>query len=128
MAGVAIAVAALTAGCAGPSKTEWSAATFGTLPPDYQEQIHGFLDVALKDPYSAHVDIGTPRKAAALRGLVNGGGYAYGYSVTVAVNAKNSFGGYTGTEVYTFFFAATGKMAALDSTTSSSLVFPAPRE
>lgn len=50
-----------------------------------------------KDPTSAQIrDIQIGNRAKWYRGVVNGGGYNYGWEITFNVNAKNSFGGYVG--------------------------------
>jgi len=61
--------------------------------------------MVLKDPESARYRFGTPKKAYVNEGLAYGGGVAwYGWLVDVAVNAKNSFGGYTGAKPYVALF------------------------
>lgn len=51
----------------------------------------------LKDPGSAQVrNVQILGKRGMYNGLVNGGGYSYGWMVQFEVNAKNSFGGYVG--------------------------------
>jgi hypothetical protein len=52
-----------------------------------------FCEILLKDPVSAQYRFSEPRK-----GLLKpwSGGKFYGYLVLTAINAKNSYGGYTG--------------------------------
>jgi hypothetical protein len=65
--------------------------------------LRGYFPRILRDPYSAHFQYGEPVKAVWQAGALAGGGKSYGYLVTVLVNAKNGFGGYTGNERYDFF-------------------------
>ncbi|MGH8273152.1 MAG: hypothetical protein ACRES9_02680 [Gammaproteobacteria bacterium] len=54
-------------------------------------------DSDLKDPASAQVKnvrVVGPKKM--YKGLVNGGGWSYGWQIVFDLNAKNSFGGYVG--------------------------------
>ena len=53
--------------------------------------------VGLKDPGAAQVkDIVIVGKAKWYKGLVNGGGYNYGWEISFQLNGKNSYGGYVG--------------------------------
>jgi hypothetical protein len=62
-----------------------------------QEQIPGYFETILKDPESARYRYGTPFKGQINKGLISGGGIQWiGWVFPVQINAKNSFGGYTG--------------------------------
>lgn len=109
----------LLAGCAGQSATDrnWAkemdaqfnaykatlpepGADYGKYPNNYQALIKEFMNSVLKDPGSAqYSNFSKPRKEHAIadRRAI------YGYSACVMVNAKNSFGGYTGAKQYWFF-------------------------
>ena len=51
----------------------------------------------LKDPGSAQTrNAWTIGRRGMYNGLINGGGYSYGWMVEFQVNGKNSFGGYVG--------------------------------
>lgn len=53
--------------------------------------------VGLKDPSSAQVrDIRVEGPMSWYKGLVQGGGYNYGWQIAFELNAKNSFGAYVG--------------------------------
>jgi len=101
----------LLAGCVGPTQEEITAFNYGTsVPDDYQTQINSYLQSTLLDPYSAHVDLGTPIKFWCQESVLN---QIYpgqklkrwsGWMVTASVNAKNVFGGYTGGKPYGFLF------------------------
>ena len=97
---------ALLAGCAAmPTQQEIAALDYGTPVPDnYKTQISVYLQVTLKDPYSAHIDIQEPIKYWYQEPLLSGGKRHVGWLVKVFVNAKNSFGGYTGSQTYGFLF------------------------
>jgi hypothetical protein len=78
-------------------------ADYGSYPTNYENIIKANLASSLKDPDSArygafskprkeHIITNAPLKEA-----------NYGYSVCVPVNAKNSYGGYTGNHLFWFF-------------------------
>jgi len=108
---IAILAAALStiAGCAPkpPSAVAISSANYGTLPGDYQEQIKNHFNKILKDPYTAQFTFETPYKGLSQDGAMSStnGGVLYGHVVPVQVNAKNSYGGYTGNQLYVFMFS-----------------------
>lgn len=91
---------ALLAGCATLSPEKLASADCGPYPENYEEIIRGWMQEALKDPYSAHLEAGKPAKGAFERGLAAGGGYVFGWKVYAKINAKNSYGGYTGNRTY----------------------------
>ena len=82
------------AGCvSAPTQQEMSAADYGPVPTNYESTIKDYLSQTLKDPYSADIKyLFEPRKDWS--GL--GGNKQFGYAVCAQVNAKNSFGAYTG--------------------------------
>jgi len=95
----------LLGGCAGAFKRPDPSADFGPPPQNYEQAIKDYFEVILKDPESARHRFGTPQKAYANEGLAYGGDVSwYGWLVDVDVNAKNSFGGYTGGKPYMVFF------------------------
>lgn len=90
-------------------------ADYGSYPSNYQEIIKVAFAGQLKDPDSARYSNFTAPKYDQMVHLdyvmhdnviVNAAGVKktaiYGYSSCVSVNAKNSFGGYTGNEQYWF--------------------------
>jgi hypothetical protein len=99
----------LLSGCARQVKPEqdlmstidFSKADYGTPPPDYKLKIKAWLESNLKDPYSAKVSEPTAlRKEVAFQNKQP----IFGYTTCMGVNAKNSYGGYTGIKGYWFFF------------------------
>ena len=82
------------AGCAvtAPPQSELSKANFGELPVNYQELIKNDMPQRLKDPYSAQYEFSSPYKAWCQSGF----SFYYGWLVPITINAKNSYGGYTG--------------------------------
>lgn len=91
-----------TGACGGPSQRDLETADFGTLPAEqvYKAAIVDYFERTLKDPASAQFKWGEPYKGyMGGKGLT---GYHYGWVVPVEVNAKNSFGGYSGFKLYTF--------------------------
>lgn len=63
-----------------------------------QNAIKTFIERSgLKDPNSAQIrDIRIGERSAWVKGLINGGGYNYGWTIKFEINAKNSFGAYVG--------------------------------
>jgi len=85
-------------GCAAPSATELANADYGPYPQEYEQIIKRHLDLVLKDPESAKINI-VKRPSSGWSGL---GGRKYGWIVCAEVNAKNSYGGYTGSRLSYF--------------------------
>ena len=94
------------ASLAPPSAEEIEKADYGILMSQENAQItaQAFLDKHLKDPRSAQYEWGESYKAWLRRGIIHGGGKIFGYRLDVDVNAKNSYGGYTGFKKYVFMF------------------------
>jgi hypothetical protein len=68
------------------------------LPPDYREQIDADFVRTLKDPDSRKITYqGTP----------------YGSLVCGTVNARNSYGGYTGQQLFVAYFSQAGTLATV---------------
>jgi hypothetical protein len=85
-------------GCFRPSAEQLASADYGQYPSDYEQTIKSYMAQRLKDPYSAQYQfLSQPRTA--WNGI---GGLKYGYAVCVLINAKNSFGGYTGSQLSYF--------------------------
>ena len=93
-------LAMFAAGCAkAPTPEEFAKANYGSYPGDYQEVIKRYMNAILKDPSSARYDFYKgPSRAWNRHSILIGGdgSIKFGYAVCVGVNAKNSFGGYTG--------------------------------
>lgn len=91
-----LVVTALLAACAqikAPTQEETDAADYGPDPVDQQSIIKRYYEYRLKDPASAQYrDWSKPVKYW----FGTRGTSTFGYLVCVAVNAKNSLGGYTG--------------------------------
>lgn len=75
-------------------------ADVGTSPENYKDIIENAIRGQLKDPDSAKFSaMTTPRKEVMAENRL----FVYGYSVCVYVNAKNSYGGYVGDQLYWVF-------------------------
>ncbi|MEZ4814321.1 MAG: hypothetical protein R3A80_03830 [Bdellovibrionota bacterium] len=104
-----IIIVGFMAGCSTSAKlteTEAVSEDFGTVagcPTNYELTIKAELSKRLKDPESGQFKFGKCEKGKVFFGLVNGG-TKFGYVVPVLLNAKNSFGGYTGFSLYYFLF------------------------
>ena len=105
---VLLGVASMT-GCAPkpPSSVEICTANYGALPGNYQDLIKAHFNTLLKDPESARYTFLPTYKGYSQDGVLaeSSGGVKYGYGAPVLVNAKNSYGGYTGNQQYAFMFS-----------------------
>lgn len=93
-------------GCSfAPSAKQAAAADYGSYVDagDMHVAADKWLIDNLKDPDSRRVDWGRSGRIWVWNGLL-GGGRKFGYGLAADVNAKNSFGGYTGDKHYIFFF------------------------
>lgn len=80
-------------GCATrPTADELANADYGRYPSDFQGTVKRHMQLRLKDPESARYEFRNP----VVQAWSGYGGRNYGYASCVLVNAKNSFGGYTG--------------------------------
>lgn len=79
---------------------------FGSPPASavYEKEIKSHFEATLKDPYSAHYKFMKPYKAYSNSWVSGKQTYWQGWAVQVSVNAKNSYGGYTGAQEYVFAF------------------------
>lgn len=99
-----------------PTSEEIRAADFGACPTAYEDTIRAHFEQVLKDPESARYEIGRPVKGYYGKTLTNLAGprdIRYGWLVRTGVNAKNSFGGYTGTQEYHCWFRGEELVAAV---------------
>jgi hypothetical protein len=93
-----IFAACVLMGCATPpTREELQMADYGPAPADYQATIKTFMERVLKDPESARYDF----RKTPVQGF-SGNPREYGWVTCVGINAKNSFGGYTGVQQYFF--------------------------
>ncbi|EHM37885.1 hypothetical protein HMPREF0454_04619 [Hafnia alvei ATCC 51873] len=75
-------------------------ADVGSMPSNYKDLVESSIKAQLKDPESAKFyDMTNPRKEV----MVENRNFVYGYSTCVYVNAKNSYGGYAGKQLYWAF-------------------------
>lgn len=125
-----IVVAALSfSGCSALTD-RWTITTVddtasGLAPVHYEASIKSYLETRLKDPFSAHYrHLSAPEKhienvqvVTQSPTLVNVNGRMrvtrkHCWRVTVEVNAKNSYGAYSGWTTYTFLFRGEDIMSA----------------
>jgi len=112
-------------GCETTASTPDNTAMAARVPVDYREKASAYLRRTLKDPYSVR-DAQITEPAVIFVGLVNGGTAP---GVCVQMNAKNSFGAYTGIQVTAVVFRDGQVIAAIppvfDTCTKSTwLPFP----
>lgn len=93
---VVLAVLMLS-GC-GPTQQELRNADYGRPPSNPEEVIRSYMNTRLKDPDSAKYSI----RKGPIQGWNSFGGMLFGYIVCADINAKNSYGGYTGWQPYYF--------------------------
>lgn len=94
-------------GCAStPSVSEQAAADYGgTIEQGRAETIAtSYIAVRLKDPMSAVYSWNAVVKGFSGAAPIAGRKLTYGYLLAGTVNAKNSYGGYTGAVPYQFIF------------------------
>src|SRR5713101_5279301 len=80
-----------------PTPEELATADYGAYPNNYQEIVKGYFAILLKDPYSAQYELWKGPTQMWYSFFDHG---RFGYGVCVGINAKNSYGGYTGLKVH----------------------------
>ena len=98
------------AACA-PSMEAVANLPVGPKPQNAQGQATAFVKNLLKDPYSAHFDQISPARVSTCSYF----GPWRGWYVQLSVNAKNSFGGYTGSSTYYVWFRNGHAVAAVEN-------------
>jgi hypothetical protein len=109
---VVVAFAVVCSGCSVEgtlSPDEIREHQIGQPPADYQSDIETWFQGVLKDPDSARYTFVAGPVAGKMMGTNE---YKYGWLYTVHVNAKNSYGGYTGQERYDLVLNSDGKVLA----------------
>lgn len=103
-------------GCAtAPTPQEQMDAYYGPEPESFESIIKDYMRLRLKDPSSAVYEFsGRPSKMWAGGGLA--GKREFGWGICTSINAKNSFGGYTGAKKY-FFIIRDDMVARMDDAT-----------
>ena len=85
-------------------------ADFGVIP-EVGDDVKAYFAMFLKDPASAQFRKGHLGKAYCNKGIAWGGDVVwYGYAANIYVNAKNSYGGYTGFKPYTVIWNRDGSI------------------
>jgi hypothetical protein len=93
-----IAMLALASCASFPNAQQNASADHGPYPANYKEIVHNYIAKTFKDPYSVRdLEINKPTKGWFTGARIFGEPSAYyGWEVIFTVNAKNSFGAYTG--------------------------------
>lgn len=109
------AVCVMVIGCSPlhPDVTPENLAKCGPRPSQAQaeEYARTWASQALADPFSAVVrDVTVVGPSQNYRGLVNGGGYDFGWTIAFLVNAKNAYGGYAGFQPQKIILTPDGKI------------------
>jgi hypothetical protein len=95
------------AGCAtAPTSEQLAMANYGTPieQADAEQRAKNYLQTALKDPYSAQIRWAPVERGWMREAPIHGGALKFGYILNAGINAKNSYGGYTGEKAYRFLF------------------------
>lgn len=93
------------AGCASPpTQQEIQGADYGAsvYQSDAENVVKAYFNANLKDPESARYTFGTVQRGWGVGNAFQGRKVEGGYLLDMSVNAKNSFGGYTGAKPYRF--------------------------
>lgn len=87
-----------------PAAGDMANADFGQpmTQAQVEEQVHIFFDATLKDPGSAQIMCGNFKTGWMKDRAIFAKTVTYGYRIDCQVNAKNSYGGYTGFKSYKF--------------------------
>ncbi|MCO7526356.1 hypothetical protein NJH54_17830 [Pseudomonas asiatica] len=120
------AALSLLAGCAsGPTPQEIANADYGTpiAQGQAEERIKQYFNGVLKDPYSAQYQFSQVQQGYVVGSAFEGRNLYAGYIISVDVNAKNSFGGYTGSKGYQFLFQ-NGALVKGMSRSANGTLFP----
>ena len=99
-----LTAACLTACASAPTPQQQLAADYGEPieQPEAERLAKAYLSQRLKDPQSAIFECGTADKGYIEAAPLVGQKMQFGYLISCTVNAKNSFGGYTGAKPYQF--------------------------
>lgn len=117
---VALLVAGLLTSCASQvfaertetAKAQLATADCGLKPVFHRSLAKVVFDTALKDPESARITYHELQKGWICVGIDDPGVFCWKMPVTV--NAKNSFGGYTGAQTWWFWFNNTQMLGVRD--------------
>jgi hypothetical protein len=114
----------VAAGCAGPpTAEELAAADFGALisQENAESLADAWLDNYLKDPFSAQKRWQPLERGWIREAPIDGGSLIFGYRLAGEINAKNSFGAYTGFKTY-IFMIRNGEMVGVYQPSDGRLV------
>ena len=101
---LAVGVLTLSACASAPSREDIANADYGReiTQSECEQIVKNSARTFLKDPSSAEYDFGQCYKSWVANPPILGGGANFGYLMQANINAKNSFGGYTGATNYKF--------------------------
>jgi hypothetical protein len=107
-----LSTASILGGCATAPMTTQQQALCGPAPTGAQiaDAVQTYISkIEWKDPDSVQVkNIRMQECRSIWNGLLNGGGHTVGWEIDFDVNAKNSYGGYTGFQVKSITRTADG--------------------
>ncbi len=116
-------VASVLSGCATPpTAAEIAKIDYGSYPYEYKKNIERYLDIVLKDPGSKQIEfMREPRATYSKASPMFGGRLSVGYAVCAYVNARNSYGGYTGAKLAWFLIKNDQVIQSFISSTRGAL-------
>ncbi|MBD1229394.1 hypothetical protein [Xenorhabdus griffiniae] len=95
------------------STIDFSRADYGVRPSNYERVVKDYFETVLVDPESAKFSGWTePKQEVMIKDHLP----VFGYSLCVNINAKNSYGGYTGNHLYWIFTKNNSVMRVQDTT------------
>lgn len=109
-------------GCASkPTPEQIQSADYGAsvYQADAEKAVKSFFQGYLKDPDSARYSFGSVYRGYVVGSVFEGRKVEGGYLLEVAVNAKNSFGGYVGARNYRFLLRNDRLVGGWDMGTSN---------
>lgn len=103
---ITLMLLALTGCASGPTPQDIAGANYGSAIEQEaaETRVKQYFNGTLKDPYSAQFQFSKVEKGYIIGSAFEGKPLYAGYIMTVNVNAKNSYGGYTGNQGYQFLF------------------------
>lgn len=105
-----ISLLVIVSGCVTkPTDEQLREADYGSYPSDYETIIKNYMSTRLKDPYSAQYSFAGMPNMRWVSGL--GQPLLFGYGTCATINAKNSYGAYSGASTY-FFLIKNGQVVS----------------
>jgi hypothetical protein len=119
MSTVLVTIATLVSGCATTDEPLPSGFDYGPPPSDIEQAVEAYFQRTLKDPESARYEYETGLiKVSCIQNIFKASqksAWDPYWAAVVRINARNSYGGYTGNKRYSALFVGDSVAMALDS-------------